>query len=223
MRTYVYVDGESHFARSSYLWKQLHGVQAELSQIASSEPGTGSAAYPDPRGPYLRLEAPAQFFWDTRYPHIAPHPFRDYSIDGAVYFTAFFGNDVDYHKVCVSIRKQRFDPQVKRELKQLADQRKNRLSTSGIVEKAKGVDIGLSVRILEDAYHNIYDLCYLFTSDIDFLPVICGLQRIGKKVVVFGYMDGLSTRSELEYVPDAFIDLSDHMRQNYKFETDSGK
>jgi len=77
------------------------------------------------------------------------------------------------------------------------------------------VDIGLSVRVLEDAYHNIFSSCFLFTSDIDFLPVIRVLQRIGKKVLVFGYMDGLGSRSELEYVPDAFIDLSDHMRKNY--------
>ncbi len=89
------------------------------------------------------------------------------------------------------------------------------------MEKAKGVDIGLSVRVLEDAYHNIYDSCYLFTSDIDFLPVIRVLQRLGKKVIVFGYIDGLGNRSELEYVPDAFIDLSDHMRRDYQYQIPS--
>jgi uncharacterized protein (TIGR00288 family) len=90
------------------------------------------------------------------------------------------------------------------------------MSNAGVVEKAKGVDIGLSVRVIEDAYHNIFDTCYLFTSDIDFLPVVAAIQRIGKKVIVFGYMDGLGTRSKLEYVPDGFVDLSSHMSGTYK-------
>jgi uncharacterized LabA/DUF88 family protein len=51
---------------------------------------------------------------------------------------------------------------------------------------------------------------------IDFLPVIRAIQRMGKKVIVFGYKDGLGTRSELEYVPDVFVDLSDHMRKEYQ-------
>jgi len=216
----VYVDGESHFVRSASLWKHLHGDYAELSYIASIEPDSVGAPYPDPHRPYFRLEPRAKFFWDTRYPHLAPLPFRDRYIDGAVYFTAFSGDEDGYHNVCVSIRKHGFDPRVIKERGDLSHRRKSRQS-SGIVEKAKGVDIDLSVRVLEDAYHNIYDSCYLFTSDIDFLPVIRVLQRIGKKVIVFGYMDGLGTRSELEYVPDAFVDLSDHMRKNYTCEIPS--
>jgi hypothetical protein len=41
------------------------------------------------------------------------------------------------------------------------------------------------------------------------------------KVVVFGYLDGLSEGSELAYVPDVFIDLGNHMRQNYELEIPS--
>src|SRR5712691_10953663 len=99
MRVYVYVDGESHFVRSAALWKKLHGDCAELSQISSAEPGTGSCAYPDTEKPYTRLEAHAKFFWDTRYPQWAPYPFRERSVDGAVYFTAYSGDPDGYHSV----------------------------------------------------------------------------------------------------------------------------
>ena len=56
---------------------------------------------------------------------------------------------------------------------------------------------------------------FLFTSDIDYLPVIQSLQRIGRKVVVFGFKDGLGANSQLEYVPDAFVELGQYM-QKYK-------
>jgi uncharacterized protein (TIGR00288 family) len=69
---------------------------------------------------------------------------------------------------------------VVRELKAQADRRKETLGKASILEKAKGVDIGLSVRAMEDAYHNNFDTCYLFTSDIDFLPVIRVIRRLGK-------------------------------------------
>ena len=32
----------------------------------------------------------------------------------------------------------------------------------------------------------IFDVCHLFTSDADYIPVIKAMQRVGKKVVVFG-------------------------------------
>jgi uncharacterized LabA/DUF88 family protein len=179
-------------------------------------PGASSDSYPDGNQPFIRVEASAKFFWDIRYPNMAPHPFHQNRIDGAAYYTAFSGDADGHRAVCVNLRRQRFDPQVTLELTKLADRRKNSMSNAGVVEKAKGVDIGLSVRVIEDAYHNIFDTCYLFTSDIDFLPVVAAIQRIGKKVIVFGYMDGLGTRSKLEYVPDGFVDLSSHMSGTYK-------
>lgn len=212
MRTYVYVDGESHYVRSSTLWRKLYGDEADLSWIGVRDRPSGGVSYPNSGPPAVRVEARTKFFWDTYYPFLAPHP---RIIDGAIYFTAFSGDEVDFHNVCVAIRKHGFDPRVTRERSHLAEQRKNRLSNTGLLEKAKGVDVGLAVRLLEDAYHNIFDVCYLFTSDIDFLPVIRVLHRIGRKVIVFGYSDGLSNRSELEYVPDAFVDLAEHMRSNY--------
>ena len=31
-------------------------------------------------------------------------------------------------------------------------------------------------------------------------------------MIVFGYKDGLGNNSDLEYIPDAFIDLGEHMK-----------
>jgi len=64
------------------------------------------------------------------------------------------------------------------------------------------------VRILEDAYHDAYDVCYLFSSDLDFVPIVEAVKRIGKQVIVCGYRDALGARSDLEFVPDAFVDLT---------------
>lgn len=217
MRIHAYVDGESHYERSLALWKLLHGHHAELSHIEPSTPSSGTAAYPDAGKPLIRLDARSKFFWDPLYPFIPPYPFGGHVIDGAVYFTAFSGDEDTHHQASVAIRKQRFDPRIVRERKQLADHRKHQALSHGLLEKAKGVDISLSVRVLEDAYHNIFDVCYFFTSDIDFLPVIRVIQRLGKKVVLFGYAHGMGTRSELEYVPDAFIDLGERMKNGYRY------
>lgn len=212
MRLYVYVDGESHYERTVSQWKKLKGPDAALAQISVKNVMSGGASYPDHKAPYIRILEIVKFFWDTNYSFIAPHPFGGYPIDGATYFTSFSGNDDDYHQACIDVRKQRFEPRIVHELKQHADRRTNKRTDHCLIEKPKGVDIGLTVRVLEDAYHNIFDVCFLFTSDIDFLPVIQVVQRLGKKVVLFGYADGIGNRSKLEYVPDAFVDLSERMK-----------
>lgn len=213
MRTYVYVDGESHFIRSDVCWKKLHGEEADLADIVGKR--TGGSPYPDALPPSIRLECRAKFFWDIYYPDLVRTPFRIQPIDGAVYYTDFSGNDSELHEARVLIRRQGFDPQVIKERGHLAKQRENRLKTDGVLEKPKGVDIGLTVRLLEDSYRHIFDICYLFTSDVDYVPVIQAIQRVGQKVIVFGYKDGLGNKSDLEYIPDAFIDLGEYM-QNYK-------
>ncbi len=131
----------------------------------------------------------------------------------AVYFTSFAGGDVDLHEVRTFIRSQGFEPQVIKETSQLADQREHRRERSGWIYKPKGVDIGLAVRVLEEAHRDIFDRCFLFTSDVDYLLVIEDVRRTGKSVVVCGYPSGLGDRSALEYVPDLFINLEDRVKQ----------
>jgi hypothetical protein len=72
------------------------------------------------------------------------------------------------------------------EKKQLADQRANVRNQENVIEKAKGVDIALSVRMLEDAYHNNYDMSYLVTSDVDYLPVIVFCLSRNRNLPGFG-------------------------------------
>jgi uncharacterized LabA/DUF88 family protein len=217
MKTYVYVDGESHFIRSDACWKKMHGEEAGLND-AMFVNDLGGVTYPDRERQAIRVEMKSKFFWDTTYTHLAPTPWPNNipPVDGAVYFTDFSGGDVELHDARVFIRKQGFDPQVIKERSQLAKRRENWLKTEGILEKPKGVDIGLTVRLLEDSYRHIFDVCYLFTSDVDYVPVIQAIQRVGQKVIVFGYKDGLGNNSDLEYIPDAFIDLSEKMR-SYTF------
>ena len=214
MRVVVYVDGESHFIRTHSAVRKHFGA-VSLDAVTSKLTGIGSAAFPDVAAPYVRCEVGPKFFWDTYYPFLAPRPFNSPHITGGVYFTSASGDDQTYHSACVSIRKHGFEPRVTRERSQLQTQRTHRLEQGGILEKAKGVDIGLGVRLLEDCYHNNFDACFLFTSDIDFMPVARIIQRMGKKVFVFGYADGLGASSEFEYAPDGFVDLTQHVRENY--------
>jgi hypothetical protein len=146
MQTYIYVDGESHFIRSRKCWKKIHGEGAELQDI--NHYITTSAAkqcYPNPHHPLIRSELRSKFFWDKHYPCLLSAPFSLPRIDGAIYFTDFAGDDNDYHSICVTIRQEGFEPQVIRELGKLAKRREHLLKTEEILEKPKGVDIGLTV------------------------------------------------------------------------------
>jgi uncharacterized LabA/DUF88 family protein len=211
---YVYVDGESHFIRSERCWQRIHGDQAQL-ELIDSPPNVGSSCYPE-EGSRIRIERRVKFFWDIYFVAGIMEQARHPTVARAIYFTSMTGGDDLIHEARVAIRRHGFEPQVIPELKTLADQRANLLNSEGVMEKAKGVDIGLAVRMLEDAYMNNYQECLLFTSDVDFLPAIQAVRRMGKRVFVWGYREGLSKRSKLEYEPDAFVDLEVYMTLYYR-------
>jgi hypothetical protein len=101
----------------------------------------------DPKGEYLgRLGA-------HRAPRNDPAQER---VNCAVYFTSASGDSNQIHSGRVKIRQNGFEPQISEEHRTLADQRANVRHQRLLIEKAKGVDIGLSVRILEDAYMNAF-------------------------------------------------------------------
>src|SRR5215472_10475614 len=102
MRTFVYVDGESHYIRTENYWKKLHGDGAELRDISRSDVSTIS--YPDTEMPIIRLEPKGKFFWDTSYPLLIRRPLESRPIDGAIYYTDFSGAENDYHEIRVFIR-----------------------------------------------------------------------------------------------------------------------
>ena len=70
---------------------------------------------------------------------------------------------------------------------------------------------GIRTFLTADAAADLYDACYLFTSDADFLPAIEAVRRLGKQVYVFGYASNLRKRSDYMFVPDLFVDLEKYI------------
>jgi hypothetical protein len=188
-RTYTYIDGESHYIRSQEAWRSLHGKDASLERLRVGHQ----------QQDWIVLTIPkAKVFWTRHMP---------YGGVRIVYFTSVVADESSLFDINVALRGTGIEPFVIQERKQLAQQRQNTLETTQVIEKAKGVDAALSVRVLEDAYNDNFDDCAIFTSDVDYLPVIEAVLRRGKRVFVAGYKSGLSERSPLMYVPDQFLDL----------------
>jgi uncharacterized LabA/DUF88 family protein len=190
----AYVDGESHYIRTEKHWQKLHGPGAALETLE----GVSS----------ISLHRRGGFFWD--------HGFVDMYFTGmpfhrAVYFTSAAGDDNEVHALRLFIRDHGLEPYVVKEPKSLEKQRENALR-QGIIEKPKGVDIALTVQMIEDAQRDHFDGCVLFTSDVDYLPLIEAVRRLGKRVIVAGYREGLGENSPFEFVPDQFIDLGDDLK-----------
>jgi len=58
--------------------------------------------------------------------------------------------------------------------------------------KSKGVDINLTIDMLNHAYHDDFDLAYLISGDGDFIPLIETVMRLGKRVYVLALSSGLN-------------------------------
>jgi uncharacterized LabA/DUF88 family protein len=134
------------------------------------------------------------------------------------YFTSLSADVEELHRVRCMLRNGGFDPFVIPEIRNLAKQREAALEQTGIIEKAKGVDISLAVQVLQDANANNFGTCYIFTSDVDYQPLIEAVRRMGKAVFVAGYREGLGKNSALDYVPDRFIDLTEALRHGFTVE-----
>lgn len=204
---YIYVDGESHFIRSEAYWKALHGTDAKLEEIeADSTTMSPNSFLPQPRFHFYER---AKFFWDAEVLHLLGiYGIQNY-VNRAVYFTSCSGDPDSLHSARAFIRRVGFEPHVIQEPSDLSRRRANRLSDAALIEKAKGVDIALSVRMVEDAYLGNYQKCVLFTSDADFLPAVEAVRRMGRDVFVVGYKEALGSRPLLEFVPDRFVDLGE--------------
>jgi len=187
-RLVVYIDGESHYVRSEKAWCTVQRGGGSLDEIA-----------PRQGGPPMLLDKKCKVFWSLLF---SPGAHR------VVYFSAFSGDTVDLHKARKSIREFGIEPSIYHEHVDLRNRRNNALNTLCLIEKAKQVDIGLAVRALQDAHADVFDECHIYTSDVDFIPLIQALRARGPKVKVFGYNNGLGNLSELEHVPDQFIDLT---------------
>lgn len=207
MRTaYLYVDGESHYIMAEKVLKKVHGERATLDGVVRNPnlPASDQGFWHD---------RDSKFFWDNHATSAANISFQH--VDRAMYFTAFTGRPENLHNARVTIREAGFEPQVLPELKDLSKQRANRFVTDGVVIKPKGLDIALGVRMLEDAFYGNFQVCLLFTSDIDYLPAIHAVRRMGKTVLVFGFYDAIARDSPFLFVPEKFIDLGSYMQKAY--------
>jgi uncharacterized LabA/DUF88 family protein len=194
---HVYIDGESHFIRSEQCVKDVMGESVTLKDVAERMAKRWDEEKKPEVSPPIIVEPRCKFYWDP----------VGFDKSPKVYFTSCTGNDDLLHTLRVFVRGQSFEPQIIKERNDLSKQRAHMFGNGGIIEKPKGVDIALSVRMLEDAHRNVFSACALFSSDVDFLPVIEAVQRMGKAVQVYGYRSGIGKNSPLEYVPEHFVDL----------------
>ena len=120
--------------------------------------------------------------------HLAPHSIR------SIYYTAVQGDDQKRADVEQALWDIGFNPVV---FKKPAGQ------------KAKGVDIQLTIDLLTNAFNDNYDVCVLFAGDRDYVPIIKEIQRRGKVVCLSFFVHpagGLST--ELKLASDQFVDIT---------------
>jgi uncharacterized LabA/DUF88 family protein len=199
-RTFVYVDGESHFIRSQDAWRKLHGQHTGLDHLRY-------IGQTDDR--LILVDSRAKVFWTRK---------MNPGVHRAYYFTSAVGDEGALHKIKVTLRGFDLEPIVLPERSQAARQRRARLEADCLIEKPKGVDIALAVRMLEDSVHQAFDICHLYTSDIDFLPVIEAVRARGKQVCVHGYRDGLSSQSPFLHACDLFTDLEEMLRNQFEID-----
>lgn len=72
-------------------------------------------------------------------------------------------------------------------------------------QKAKGVDIQMTVDILTNIYNDNLDIIYLFSGDGDYIPLINEAIRAGKLIYIAAFSSGLNERMRL--LADIFINL----------------
>ncbi|MHC5820865.1 MAG: NYN domain-containing protein, partial [Nostoc sp.] len=117
----------------------------------------------------------------------------------AYYYTSVFGDDVKISNVSNSLRNipifaekpQTLYPVV------LKKERKG--------DKAKGVDIQMTVDILSHVFQNNVDTVCLFSGDGDYQPVVREIINRGKKIYLGAFSDGLNPA--LKQLGDKIIDL----------------
>lgn len=203
-RMYIYVDGESHFRRSEYC---INNLGKQLEDLKALKPYLNGFPY---GGDRIRIHRAGSFFWDT---HVIARQLEAVDLKRAIYVTSCAGDEDAIHALRVHLRESEFEPIVIHEPRDLKDRRIHRLENARLIEKAKGVDIALATRLVEDSNRDLFDVCCLFTSDVDYLPAIEAVRRAGKNVYLFGFSENLSDRSPLRFVPDKFIDLGEVMKQ----------
>lgn len=143
----------------------------------------------------------------------------------ATYYTSAFGDDLKIKEAKDDIRNlnfskhrnltlpNRFTPHVFKKKKKNSKKEKNIENKkdgentcncdSLYIVKSKGVDIQLTVDILNHVHSDNVDTVLLFSGDGDFIPVMTEVQRCGKQFWVYAFSKGLNP--EIEPIADKFI------------------
>lgn len=193
-QVYTYVDGESHYVRLERAWRALHGEEACLTQLRFGD---------DPNAELILHISEANVFWTRRW---SPG-------QRTMYVTAMHGHGGTIHEARRRIRDFDLEPHVFEERKALAQRRKTILEQAAVIEKPKAVDCTIFVKMLTDAHSGLYDAVNLYTSDVDYVPLIEAVANMGKIVRVHGFRDALGENSALEHVAK-FIDLGKMLRDD---------
>lgn len=214
MKTYIFVDAENHFLRATAVAQEIIG--SPKAARAMSEAKTRVRAirgFPDHiNGERFGWNPELQLFWDCELLS-GGGLLTDLGarVARAIYACACTGDEDKAHEMRVQLRNYGFEPIVVREPKNLRQKRVDAREQWGLIEKPKGCDIAIATRMVADAAADLYEGCFLFTSDADFLPAVEAVRRMGKVVWVFGFASALPERSPYLYVPDRFVDLRPHL------------
>lgn len=57
----------------------------------------------------------------------------------------------------------------------------------------KGVDVQIAVDMVDGAADNLYDTCYLISSDTDLIPAIKSALKRGKSIIYIAFQNQVST------------------------------
>ena len=121
----------------------------------------------------------------------------------ATYYTYVVGDDLRIQQVREEIKGMLFNghqnSHLPRNLTPKVFKKANR-SVSG-----KGVDIEMTVDILNHVHRNNIDTVLMLSGDGDYLPLVREVQRCGKSVYLSAFSDGLN--SELPIIADGFYCL----------------
>jgi uncharacterized LabA/DUF88 family protein len=215
MKAYLFVDAENHFLRATAVAAEIIGSPKAAPAMARAKTRVdGIIGFPEHiDNERFGWNPELQLFWDCEVLS-ARRLMTELgaSVARAIYACSCTGDDDKAHEMRVQLRNYGFEPIVVREPKNLRQQREATRKQYGLIEKPKGCDIAIATRMVADAAAELYECCFLFTSDADFLPDIEAVRRMGKIVWVFGFASVLSERSPYLYVPDRFVDLSCHLR-----------
>lgn len=225
MRAYIFVDAENHFLRSVKVAERVIGSPDAAKALGIAKLTRRKVGFPRTGGPFKFLyDQDLHFFWDKDVcdesgvpSHIKPSVI----LARAIHVCPSLPDDPTVHRTRETLRQYGFERVVILEQKKLRKQRENLLNQDKILDKAKGCDIALATRMVADTAADLYDYCFLFTSDADFLPAVEAVRRMGKNVWVFGYKTELAERSPYLHVPDRFIDLETGINQAWGHEPDA--